>query len=176
MPPPQSFFGVLTGWLKIFARTWPNRPALEEEDFALYAEAMKDLDAATLNWACREAFKTCRFFPVPADILAHVRRDNATRIEIAAAEAWNKVLAYVSSVGANLQTGNGKLSEREMLAANNAGGLAYLESCPTEELQWRRKDFIAAYANYAALDDSRRPLTNAESQQALQAAIKRLRE
>lgn len=152
---------------------WPGRE-LAEEDFALYAEALKELNVQTLDWACEQAFKTSKFFPVPADILGQVKKHDEAKLELEASAAWGKVLRYVTSVGANLQDASAKLTYKEILAAKHAGGLEYLERCPEEELQWRKKEFVAAYENQATIEDSRRPLTDGESKKFLAEARKQL--
>jgi hypothetical protein len=154
----------------------PRTVPLAEEDFSIYAEILNELSAEQLDWACREASRSCKWFPTPADILAHVKKDDTTRLSLEASAAWVKVLNYVGTVGANLYDGAGKLTERELKAAKIVGGLGYLEACPADELQWRRKDFIHAYENQAQVEDSRRPLTDGEAKNFLAEAKKRLAE
>ena len=109
---------------------------------SLWLEAFADLSDAVLESAFKKTLVTCKFWPVKiADVREHIEKAEDSRCE----DEWQGLLDYCSKhVYADLgMAGAPKLPADIAHAADAAGGLRYLESCSSEELPWRKKDFIA---------------------------------
>lgn len=146
---------------------------LTEEDFALYHELLIDVGGAeVLDAACRKASQVCRFFPVPADILAQVEKQQAQATRNTAESEWLYIVERVN-FGDKL-----KLSDAAQYAAKCAGGLMLIGDCPVADLVWRKRDFIEAYNRYRETEKAeiaRKPLTEAESRNLLAQVAERAR-
>src|ERR1700687_4645917 len=95
--PVADFEATLRGWLRVASRH--SRHDLLEEDFAIYAELLSDLDAKTLDAAYKQALKTCKFFPTAAEVLAHVERADSVAEELSAESAWARALKWCIANG-----------------------------------------------------------------------------
>ena len=127
----------------------------------LWIEGFSDLPNNVLEAAFGKTLATCKFWPVKiADVREHVESAEDARAE----DEWQNVLEYArrhvypdplethtlapevlkerfkNYVPA--QSGPPRLPADVAHAAAAAGGLRYLESCPTDELQWAKKRFI----------------------------------
>jgi len=99
------------------------------------------MDAETLGPLFRRAFRTCKFFPKVAEILEPLNAIEEINFE----DDWQALLDYCRRwVSPDIPNPRGKpeLPPEIDHAARAAGGLLWIESCPTEELQWAKKRFI----------------------------------
>lgn len=85
------------------------------------------------------------FMPKPADIVRQLEADQPST-EDRAELAWMTIEKKMSSIGAY---GSLKLDDLQALAAVKSLG-SWKDLCHTDmdKLQWKRKEFIAAYANF----------------------------
>lgn len=139
--------------------------AAKREVVAAYAGVLDGLTPQQLDAACRLATRACKFFPTPADVFTHVQRADAAGLDLEADEAWNRVLDYVREWYGNRRAP--ALPERIQYAARVAGGLGRIESCPTSELQWVRKQFVEAFKRFDELERSGMMLTRGEAKRLL---------
>lgn len=94
-----------------------------------------------LEAAFRRTLATCKFWPVKiADVREHVERAEDSRAE----DEWPNLLEYCRRhVNADLGMAHApKLPPDISHAAAAAGGLYFLESCATDDLQWAKKRFV----------------------------------
>ena len=115
---------------------------------AIWTEELQGYPAATLAPIFQNVLRTCKFFPTPADVLEPLNKAATRGNEEAAEKAWQGTLDYCRrwiSPDIPNPTGMPKLPEEMARAARAAGGLLYLESCPTSELVWRKKAFVEAF-------------------------------
>ncbi|MFI5056905.1 MAG: hypothetical protein ACHQLQ_01860 [Candidatus Acidiferrales bacterium] len=115
---------------------------------AIWTGELEAYPAATLEAVFRNVLRTCKFFPTPADVLEPLNtaaeRDNKS----AAEKAWQYTLDYCRRwISPDIPNPSGmpKLSPEIDAAARAAGGLLYLESCPTAKLEWAKKSFVEAF-------------------------------
>jgi hypothetical protein len=87
-------------------------------------------------------------FPVPADVLAPLdataKKELASRADL----EWQKLLDYIRRyywADGPWEHRAPKLPERVRVSSNAAGGLAYLNECDRESLQWAKKRFVESY-------------------------------
>jgi len=124
------------------------RHDLLEEDFAIYAELLSDLDAKTLDAAYKQALKTCKFFPTAAEVLAHVERADSVAEELSAESAWARALKWCIANG-NVPGTPRPIGEPAIeVAIRAAGGANYIEAANDEQRMWARKTFLDIYLKY----------------------------
>jgi hypothetical protein len=138
---------LISEWLFKFALAFQaqgREPAVTEETApmmaALWSEGLSDVPTEALEPAFKATLRTSRFFPTVADIRSHVESAEDSRVE----DEWQNVLEYAlryvyPDIGVR---GPAPLPPDIDHAVRAAGGLHYLESCPTDELQWAKKRFI----------------------------------
>lgn len=154
--------------MRVWSRFYPQRPALTEEDYALYHELLIDIGGVeALDEACRKASQVCRFFPVPADILAQAEKKQVVATRNTAESEWQHLLNRC-----NFGAGP-KLSEAAKYAVKCAGGLGVVSTCSTDDLVWRKKEFLEAYNRWTATPQDQRALTVGESKKLLAEASAR---
>jgi hypothetical protein len=107
----------------------------------LWTEAFADIPDAVLEAAFKKTLTTCKFWPIKvADVCEHVDTAEDSQTE----EEWQHVIEYARryvypDIGVRAPK---PLPPDVDHAARAAGGLYYLESCPTPELQWAKKRFV----------------------------------
>jgi hypothetical protein len=118
------------------AVTHETAPALAK----IWLEALEDIPTDALEAVFKATLRASKWFPTPADILSHHSSAELCRVE----EEWQNLLEYCREfVNRDLgMAGQPKLPPEIEHAARAAGGLYYLESCTTSELQWAKKRFI----------------------------------
>lgn len=151
-----------------FAVAYPTQgnrePAVTKETApmlaGLWSESLADVPTEALEPAFRATLQSSKWFPTIADIRSHV--ENA--YDALAEDEWQNVLEYVRrhfypdplethALAPEVlkerfknyvpsQAGPPRLPADIAHAAAAAGGLRYLESCPTDELQWAKKRFV----------------------------------
>jgi hypothetical protein len=132
---------VAKQWLAQFAELYGVNLVDRGERFVkLWVAALSDLEPEILDAACRKAIQTCKFFPMPAEIRAHVETGEDSRGE----DEWQNLLEYCRRY---VHPDTGITAPKPLPpdikhAADAAGGLYRLESCPTDELQWAKKRFV----------------------------------
>jgi hypothetical protein len=141
---------------------------------SIWTEELQGYPVATLAPIFRNVLRTCKFFPTPADVLEPLnraaKRDNGT----AAEKAWQYTLDYCRrwiSPDIPNPTGMPKLKPEIDAAARAAGGLLYLESCPTSELVWRKKSFVEAFLRNRETAEHENLLTGGELGKLLRDAV-----
>jgi hypothetical protein len=134
---------LLRHWLGVFALNAGQ--ALDGDALSVYvtlwAEGFADLSDDVLEAAFRKTLATCKYWPLKvADVREHVERAEDSRAE----DEWQRLLEYVRRhVNADLGMAHApKLPADIAHAAAAAGGLYFLESCATDELQWAKKRFL----------------------------------
>ena len=139
---------VIRKWLVVFAEIF----ARELTPFLIssWCELLGDLPAATIETACKQVGRTCRFFPTPGEIRAQLDGAEAKGFELEAASEWQNLLSWIREnvfPDTGVQKGAAKLSAPVEYAAKAAGGIFWIERCAADDLVWARKNFIAAYKN-----------------------------
>lgn len=141
---------------------------------SIWTEELAGYPVAVLEPVFRNVLRTCKFFPTPADVLEPLniaaKRDNET----AAEKAWQYTLDYCRrwiSPDIPNPTGMPKLKPEIDAAARAAGGLLYLESCPTSELVWRKKSFVEAFLRRRETEQHEQLLTGGELGNLLRNAV-----
>jgi len=145
---------LISEWIVKFVMVYPptaKGPAVTKETAPalaeIWAEALEGVPTDALEPAFKLTLKTCKWFPTPADILSHIESALDSRAE----DEWQNVLEYasrhVNQDLAGAAFGNSgarapRLPADVDHAARAAGGLAYLESCSRDDLQWAKKRFI----------------------------------
>lgn len=110
------------------------------------------MDADALDKLFQRAIRACKFFPRVADILEPIENSPAPQTE--ANLKWDKVLDYCRLyVTPDLPVPSyaPKITERTMTAIRAAGGLLWIQSCPTDDLVWAKKAFVESYTDWATL-------------------------
>jgi hypothetical protein len=121
----------------------------------LWTDSFADLDDATLDAAFRKTMLTwgSEFgkvgkLPTVGDIRGHLdataKKELASRADL----EWQKLLDYIRRyywADGPWEHKAPKLPERVRVSANAAGGLAYLNECDRESLQWAKKRFVENY-------------------------------
>jgi hypothetical protein len=145
---------LLEHWLGVFHLN-AGQP-LDTDTLGLYVglwtEGFSDLSDDVLEAAFRKTLATCKYWPVKiADVREHVESAEDSRAE----DEWQHVLEYCRRhVNADLgMAGAPRLPADIAHAADSAGGLFYLESCPTDELQWAKKRFAEDLARQRKAGD-----------------------
>ena len=140
--------------------------------FEAYADNLEDFDVSTLARIFEQAERTCKFFPVPAE-LREMAGIGGQGEGLAAWEFLQKILdTHVQRSGAEgyaLCEGVGKLDLSQWAAGKEitaqripvpeippaieravrlCGGWARFKECGEEEYQWLKKEFLAAVASY----------------------------
>lgn len=166
--------------MQLAARTFPTRPELTPDDYALYADLLSELSVEQLDACWRKAMKSCEYFPVPAQILAQVEKahDNAKALD--AEGAWQKLLRYIEQhyLGGDvgLRQGAPQLPPAIAYAALAAGGIAWIEGCPQDQVQWAKKNFLEAYQQYSSSSDLALYASDADARKVLAEAAQQMRE
>ena len=112
------------------------------------------MEPATLERLFRRAIKTCHFFPKVSDVLQPIEDSPIAQAE---AEAkWTRVLEYIRlfwspDLPGGVSRGAPRVTERTMTAIRAAGGFAWLNECPRDDLQWCKKRFVESYTAWATL-------------------------
>jgi hypothetical protein len=161
-PDSRSSDAVVRRWIVAIAELCGKEltPPLVE----LWCQLLGDIDAALLDRALEETAKTCgRFFPTPGEVRARIEDVEAKGIELKAEEAWQRALSVAE------RDGNGfhALDAATQHAIRAAGGLAWIESCPRDELQWARKRFLEDYKLVRETCQSEHLLSDGEAKKIL---------
>ena len=121
---------------------------------SLWVTELSSVSANIVDQLFRKHLRTSRFFPVPADILQPLAHTAELHRQDGAENDWHRVLDYVREwVHPDIVfSRTPMLPEKLDRCARAAGGLQYLRACPTEELIWRKKQFLEAYERYDCLD------------------------
>lgn len=115
-----------------------------------YWLVLGDLSDVELSRSFARALTQCKFFPVPAELLAFAGR--APRdLAAEATLAWDAVRRAMDSLDVY---GNPDFGQVVNAVVRNLGGWAYLCEQKLSELEWRRKDFERVYRLWAEKDPS----------------------
>jgi hypothetical protein len=143
-PCEQQRRNLLRKWLGLFALN-AGQP-LDADALSVYVtlwlEGFADLQDDVLEAALKKTLTTCKFWPVKiADVREHVEQAEDSR----ANGEWPRLLEYINRhvYPDPLEKTNAHQLPADIAhAAAAAGGLLFLESCPTDELQWAKKRFV----------------------------------
>jgi hypothetical protein len=123
---------------------------------AIWTEGFSDLPNSVLEAAFRKTLRTVKYWPVKvADIREHVSNAEENAANVAAEEAWERVLElrrlyWCPDLPGGFSRGMPKLSERVQQAARAAGVFRDFES--TEGLHvWAKKRFIESFIVYGEM-------------------------
>jgi hypothetical protein len=152
MKQPRAFVNVLTEWLQKLARIHSiNRRepiVITEELFAIYGEALAHVSPDQLETAFLKATQECVFFPQPAEILKYLDRAGQLQFEIESEEAWQRVMEFKDRFfhpDLGIYKNSPALPQKINYAVKAVpGGLRYISTCRTDQLQWAKKQFIEA--------------------------------
>jgi hypothetical protein len=101
---------------------------------------------------CRKIAESWTFghFPTPGAILSQFADAEEKAFTLESEAAWERLLAWVKEYyfpDSGVRKGAPSLPAAIQHAARAAGGYAWIERCPAEQLTWCRKTFLAAYRN-----------------------------
>jgi hypothetical protein len=119
----------------------------------IWHEALSDLslEQAIAAFArLRKEFKptSAAPFPSPAHLLDFIEDANHGTLLVEANSAWDNLLNWIRrfySVDIGITRRATELDAKTWAASKVAGGLSLLATCPTEDLVWRKKEFIEFY-------------------------------
>jgi hypothetical protein len=146
----------------------------------LWVSALSDLDPHVLDAACKRATQTCKFFPTPAEIRAHVDRADAAGLHLRAEEAWQDLLEWIRKFyGPDLGVSRiaTELPAPVTHALRAAGGLHWIWGCPESDLQWAKKRFVEDFVRVHETHQVEFLLTDGEARKILRrvaGAVERL--
>jgi len=159
---------VIRKWLVVFAELCPRE--LTPFLISSWCELLGDLPAATIEIACKQVARACRFFPTPGDIRAQLDGAEAKGFELEAETEWQKLLNWIDRnvfPDTGIRKGAPGLSAQVEHATKAAGGIFYIESCSEESLRWARKNFISAFKNVHETDQVNHLLSASEAKRIL---------
>ena len=166
--PDSQIEQVVRKWLVVFGSLFQR----EITPFLIgsWCELLADLDAGTIEKACMEAAKMCRFFPNPGDIRALLKQAESSSFGLEAETKWQQLLTWVRDnvfPDTGIRRGAPRLSPAVEHAARAAGGVYFLERCSQQELVFARKNFLAAYGNVHEAGKSEHLIGEGEAKQIL---------
>lgn len=138
---------------------------------ALWTEAFGDLSNERLEAAFRKTLAACKFWPIKvADVRGHVEDLGKKEFSLKAEAAWQQLLDWVRvhyhpNLGIDRRAP--QLDAATWHSAKAAGGIRLLYSCASEDLVWRKKEFIAYYTSVHETGKAEYLLTDAESRKLL---------
>jgi hypothetical protein len=96
-------------------------------------------------------------FPVPANLLKFTEDAQSNQEVVNAGIAWEDLLLWMQRYyRPDCRDKRYPLMESKMThAANAAGGLEHISSCPIKDLAWAKKRFTEAYLSLAKLEEDR---------------------
>lgn len=141
--------GALRSGFDILRACWPGRFADQGDltrTMAAYAAALGDLSDEAWLGACRAALRTCRFFPVPAELLelAEAAAEEAQRGRLRAMEDARLRSAIMDGqrlLAAGVLTEEMAAANRERYAAMAAETLAAIKAGGEKVRAERRAEF-----------------------------------
>lgn len=141
MQDKRLFSENLTALCEVFDREISNSLT------KVYWETLKPYSDAQCKRAFVAAFKTCKFFPKPADLielLDGTMEDRAT-------EAWAKVCKAVQRIGPYESVEFDDPVIHSVIQA--MGGWVQIQNCDMNEWKWRGKEFEKLYVRMSKEED-----------------------
>lgn len=139
---------------------------------ALWTESFGDLSNERLEAAFQKALAGCKFWPIKvADVREHVEELGKRELSLKTEAAWQKLLEWIRlhySPDLGIDRHAPQLEPAVWHAAKAAGGIRLLHSCASEDLVWRKKEFIAYYTTVHETGKAEHLLIDAESKKLLQ--------
>lgn len=118
----------------------------------MYFDALRDLSIEQVSEALNAHINNPdggQYFPKPADLRRYLQgtaKQQATAIEDKAAIAWSAICEQIRKVGSY---GTLRLDDKQALATVKAmGGWSMLCQSTTDELVWKRKEFVRMYETF----------------------------
>ena len=106
-------------------------------------QAEEGLQAIAKSW-------TFSHFPTPGAVLSQFSKAEEKGFELEAENEWQRLLGWIEQnyfPDTGIRKGAPQLPAATLHAARAAGGFAYIEHCPQDELVWCRNNFLSAYKN-----------------------------
>ncbi len=121
--------------------------SLSEGVISAYWETMKEYSDQEIMRAFNMAFKTCRFFPKPVDLIECIDGEKSDKSLL----AWEKVYKAISGVGAyeSVQFDDPAIHSCIELM----GGWPQLCQCKVDEIKWKQKEFENLYRVMSKRED-----------------------
>ena len=115
-----------------------------------YWQALKHLSDEQLEQAAIDYISdpdVCQFWPQPGSLIAKIEgtsRDKQVVVQSEAEQAWGAVLFHCERNGCRKPI---DANEKVKRALKTVGGLSSVGMCDAKQLEFKRRDFISAYAN-----------------------------
>jgi len=129
----ENFAKMLLGLGELFDKE------ISEALVSIYWEALKPYSWQAVKNAFNKAALACKFFPKPVEILEFIQGSKTEQAE----EAWGLLLDAIRQHGpyVSVTFADGRIARCVELM----GGWEAVNNWKTDELQFRRKDFLAIY-------------------------------
>jgi hypothetical protein len=142
---------------------------------SIWLEALAGYRVEVLESLFGQAFRNCKFFPTPADVLEPVKKAEEGSAPLEAELKWANVLAYANSTSPDIPERNRpKISERTQAAIRAAGGIAWIRDCSRDDLVWAKKAFVQTYVQWDAVAKAAFALPEGEIQKLFAQTAERL--
>ena len=165
---------LIRKWLVIFGSLFNREitPFL----IGIWCELLSGLSAAQIEQGCEQVAKTWTFnhFPTPGVVLSQFDKAEQKGLELEGEHHWERLLDWVREnyfPDTGIRHGAPQLSPATLHAAKAAGGFAYIERCPQDQLAWCRKTFLAAYKNVYETEHVEHLLSDGEAKTILSQLI-----
>lgn len=145
----KDFALILTGCGELYEK------AISKELARIYFEALKQYDIEQVKAAFSAHVNDAErgmYMPKPADIVRNIegtKKGDMALLRSTAEMQWQEVVQKISRVGAY---GTPKFADQTTLAAvAGLGGWPFLCSLTTDKLEWKGKEFVSTYQDYATM-------------------------
>jgi len=127
---------------------------------SIWIEELSSYPVSSLVPIFRNALRTCKFFPTPADVLEPLKAVEQAHFE----DEWHALLGYCREwVHPDIRFSSApELPVEIVRAARAAGGFQYLRACTAEQLQWAKKRFFEYLNRIHQTNDLAAQLTGGE--------------
>jgi hypothetical protein len=147
-------------WAVVFAELYRVKLQDRGPRFVnVWVGALSDLAPEVLDAACKRTIQTCKFFPTPAEIRAHIDRADTNANDASAEKAWQRVLElrrlyWNADMPGGFSRGMPKLDERTAQAARAAGVWREFTAAEFESgalHTWAKKKFVDSFVAWGEL-------------------------
>jgi hypothetical protein len=137
---------------------------------SIWESELADLPAENLPAVLERVSKASKFFPQPGHVREVFEQTSRGALSLKAEAEWQKLLDWIRlhySPDLGIDRRAPQLDAATWHAAKAAGGIRNLESCPTAELPWRKKEFVAYYTTVHETGKAEYLLTDADAKRLL---------
>lgn len=171
-PSDSRYEELVRKWLAVFAENASKEVSSGQKN--LWIEAFRGIEIEVLDAAFRRTLDTWRITQIPpiGEVKSHILAAQEAAQEVEIEKKWDRLVDYVQRY-VNPDFVNGlasdapSLSPKMEFAAKAAGGLGWLATCPTDRIEWARRNFIGAYKAARELEVSDLLLTGEEAKKLL---------